>query len=89
MRHLNKPRGTRSIYAGQGSIDFTAAARSVLLAGCGADDDAERAPVQIKSNLATLTRPHRNLLGPRPLPGGALTGLATGPPDHDRPAPPP
>ena len=54
VRHLNKSRGTRSIYAGQGSIDFTAAARSVLLAGCGADDDAERALVHIKSNLAAL-----------------------------------
>ena len=54
VRHLNKSRGTRSIYAGQGSIDFTAAARSVLLAGCGADDDAERALVHIKSNLAAV-----------------------------------
>ena len=52
VRHLNKSRGSRSIYAGQGSIDFTAAARSVLLAGCGADDEAERALVHIKSNLA-------------------------------------
>jgi len=54
VRHLNKTRGSRSIYAGQGSIDFTAAARSVLLAGCGADDDAERALVHIKSNLAAV-----------------------------------
>ncbi len=54
VRHLNKSRGSRSIYAGQGSIDFTAAARSVLLAGCGADDDAERALVHIKSNLAAV-----------------------------------
>jgi putative DNA primase/helicase len=54
VRHLNKSRGTRSIYAGQGSIDFTAAARSVLLAGCGADDDAERALVHLKSNLVAV-----------------------------------
>jgi putative DNA primase/helicase len=54
VRHLTKSRGSRSIYAGQGSIDFAAAARSVLLAGCGADDDAERALVHIKSNLAEL-----------------------------------
>jgi putative DNA primase/helicase len=54
VRHLNKTRGNRSIYAGQGSIDFTAAARSVLLAGCGGDDSAERALVHIKSNLASL-----------------------------------
>ncbi len=52
VRHLTKSRGSRSIYAGQGSIDFAAAARSVLLAGCGADGDAERALVHIKSNLA-------------------------------------
>jgi putative DNA primase/helicase len=52
VRHLNKSRGSRSIYAGQGSIDFTAAARSVLLAGCGADGEIERALVHIKSNLA-------------------------------------
>ncbi|HVT19253.1 MAG TPA: hypothetical protein VHQ90_24120, partial [Thermoanaerobaculia bacterium] len=54
IRHLNKTRGTRSIYAGQGSIDFAAAARSVLLAGCCGDDAADRALVHIKSNLAGL-----------------------------------
>ncbi|HEV3459969.1 MAG TPA: AAA family ATPase [Thermoanaerobaculia bacterium] len=54
VRHLNKSRGNRSIYAGQGSIDFTAAARSVLLAGCGGDDAAARALVHIKCNLAAL-----------------------------------
>ncbi len=32
VRHINKAKGNRAIYAGQGSIDFTAAARSVLLA---------------------------------------------------------
>ncbi len=51
VRHLNKAKGTRSIYAGQGSIDFTAAARSVLLAGCARDDAAEHAMVHIKHNL--------------------------------------
>jgi hypothetical protein len=52
VRHLRKARGSRSIYAGQGSIDFTAAPRSVLLAGWGAEGEAERALVHIKSNLA-------------------------------------
>ncbi|HLX09584.1 MAG TPA: hypothetical protein VKY89_17150, partial [Thermoanaerobaculia bacterium] len=33
VRHLNKSRDTCRIYAAQGSIHFTAAARSVLLAG--------------------------------------------------------
>jgi putative DNA primase/helicase len=56
VRHLNKVKGGRCIYAGQGSIDFAAAARSVLLAGCAADDAGERALVHIKSNLAPLGR---------------------------------
>jgi RecA-family ATPase len=48
IRHINKSRGARSLYAGQGSIDFAAAARSVLLAGSSGDDDTERAVVHIK-----------------------------------------
>jgi hypothetical protein len=52
VRHLNKAKLGRAIYAGQGSIDFTAAARSVLLAGSSADDGAAHALVHIKSNLA-------------------------------------
>ncbi|HVT17865.1 MAG TPA: AAA family ATPase [Thermoanaerobaculia bacterium] len=56
VRHLNKVKGGRCIYAGQGSIDFAAAARSVLLAGCAADEPRERALVHIKSNLAPLGR---------------------------------
>jgi putative DNA primase/helicase len=38
VRHLNKAKPGRSIYPGQGSIDFTAAARSMLLAGSAPDD---------------------------------------------------
>jgi hypothetical protein len=52
IRHLSKAKTGRSIYAGQGSIDFTAAARSVLLAGSAADDPAQHALIHIKSNLA-------------------------------------
>jgi hypothetical protein len=52
VRHLSKAKGGRSIYAGQGSIDFTAAARSVLLAGSAADDPARRALIHIKCNVA-------------------------------------
>src|SRR5262249_12584392 len=37
VRHLNKAKLGRTLYAGQGSIDFTAAARSVLLAGSSAE----------------------------------------------------
>ena len=52
VRHVNKLKGGRAIYAGQGSIDFTAAARSVLLAGSAPGDASEHALIHIKSNLA-------------------------------------
>jgi putative DNA primase/helicase len=52
VRHVNKLKGGRAIYAGQGSIDFSAAARSVLLAGSAPGDASEHALIQIKSNLA-------------------------------------
>ncbi|HVT16581.1 MAG TPA: AAA family ATPase [Thermoanaerobaculia bacterium] len=56
VRHVNKAKGGRAIYAGQGSIDFTAAARSVLLAGSAAGDPQEHALLHIKSNLAASGR---------------------------------
>jgi hypothetical protein len=52
VRHLNKAKLGRAIYSGQGSIDFTAAARSVLLAGSSAEDGERHALIHIKSNLA-------------------------------------
>jgi hypothetical protein len=52
IRHLSKYGGAKSIYRGLGSIDFTAACRSVLLAGCDAENLQKRGIVQIKSNLA-------------------------------------
>lgn len=52
VRHLRKASGDKSIYRGLGSIDLTAAARSVLLAGRDPDDDNARAFAHIKSNLA-------------------------------------
>jgi putative DNA primase/helicase len=52
IRHLNKVKAGRSIYAGQGSIAFTGTARSVLLVGCAPDDPREHALVHLKSNLA-------------------------------------
>jgi len=52
VRHLTKGGQNKAIYRGIGSIDFTAACRSVLLAGCDAEDQASRALVHIKSNLA-------------------------------------
>ena len=42
----------KAIYRGIGSIDFTAAFRSVLLAGCDPEDANNLAIVHIKSNLA-------------------------------------
>lgn len=52
LRHITKARASRSIYAGQGSVDFIAAARSVLLAGSGPEDPNRHALVHLKSNLA-------------------------------------
>lgn len=53
VRHLSKSRGQgHALNAGIGSIDFTAAARSVLLVGRDPDDEAKRAIVQTKNNLA-------------------------------------
>jgi hypothetical protein len=54
IRHLTKGGKDRAIYRGIGSIDFTAACRSVLLVGCNPDDPSQRAVVQIKNNLAPL-----------------------------------
>lgn len=53
VRHLGKSRGGgHALSAGIGSIDFAAAARSVLLVGADPDDPSRRAIVQTKNNLA-------------------------------------
>ena len=52
IRHLGKSQADRAIYRGLGSIDFTAAARSVLLAGQDPNDPAKRALIHTKSSLA-------------------------------------
>ncbi|HEX7956344.1 MAG TPA: AAA family ATPase, partial [Pyrinomonadaceae bacterium] len=53
LRHLSKSKGGGdALNAGIGSIDITAAARSVLLVGRDPDDDKRRAIVQTKNNLA-------------------------------------
>jgi hypothetical protein len=56
VRHLNKG-GNKAIYRGGGSIDFTAAARSVLLVGADPADNRQRAVVQTKNNLAPKADP--------------------------------
>jgi RecA-family ATPase len=42
IRHLAKGSIMKPIYRGLGSIDFTASARSVLLAGCDPDNPQSR-----------------------------------------------
>ena len=50
--HLNKAQGNKSNYRGLGSIDFQAAARSVLIVGRLKDNPQVRVMVQDKSSLA-------------------------------------
>jgi hypothetical protein len=58
VRHLNKSRGGgNASNAGMGSVDFYAAARSVLLVGKDPDNESKRALCQIKNNLAALGEP--------------------------------
>jgi hypothetical protein len=58
VRHLNKSRGGGNAgNAGMGSVDFYAAARSVLLVGKDPDDESKRALCQIKNNLAAFGEP--------------------------------
>jgi hypothetical protein len=55
VRHLGKSRGGgHALNAGIGSIDFTAAARSVLLVGRDSDNGNKRGIVQTKNNLAPI-----------------------------------
>lgn len=55
--HLNKSRGSKANYRGLGSIDFEAAARSVLLVGRLKDDENIRVVAHEKSSLAPKGRP--------------------------------
>lgn len=50
--HMNKMQGAKSAYRGLGSIDFRAAARSVLLVGRSKEDSDVRVVVHDKSSLA-------------------------------------
>lgn len=54
IRHLNKGGSAKVLYRGMGSIDFTAAVRSILLAGHEGNNLSERALVHIKCNVAPL-----------------------------------
>ncbi|BAF61058.1 MAG: AAA family ATPase [Pelotomaculum sp.] len=52
IRHLGKSQQDRAIYRGLGSIDFAAAARSILLVGQHPDDEHRRVLAQSKNSLA-------------------------------------
>jgi archaellum biogenesis ATPase FlaH len=52
--HMNKGERSKGIYRGLGSIDITAAARSVLLIGKRQNDPDTRFMTQIKNNLTTF-----------------------------------
>jgi hypothetical protein len=52
VRHLTKGSMSKAIYRGLGSIDITAACRSVLMAGSDPENPQNKALVHIKSNLA-------------------------------------
>lgn len=51
IRHLNKGVG-KALYRGQGSVDFTAAARSVLVVAESLEDDTKKVLAHEKSSLA-------------------------------------
>ncbi|MBR5683591.1 MAG: AAA family ATPase [Ruminococcus sp.] len=55
--HMNKNMGTKAAYRGLGSIDLTAAARSVLLVARDKRDEDRRIVMQIKSSLAKEGKP--------------------------------
>lgn len=58
VRHLTKGnRDGSALFRGQGSIDITAAARSVLVAGTDPDDENLKVFMQIKNNLGPLGSP--------------------------------
>ena len=54
VRHISKASTNRAIHRGLGSIDFTGAVRSELLAGSDSSDPNRRALVHIKSNVGKL-----------------------------------
>jgi hypothetical protein len=52
VRHLNKSGGGKAIYRGGGSIAFTGAARSEMLAAEDPEEDTRRVLAQVKGNLS-------------------------------------
>lgn len=64
IRHLNKMQGQKSGHRGMGSVDFQAAARSVLLVGRTKEDPQLRIVVPDKSSLAPEGESIAFALGP-------------------------
>jgi hypothetical protein len=54
IRHLTKSAQDRAVYRGLGSIDFAAAARSILLAGQDPQNPRRRVMAHVKSSLAPV-----------------------------------
>jgi hypothetical protein len=54
VRHIGKARRDKALYAGLGSIDITAAMRSVLFLGQDPDNETRRVVAQSKANNAKL-----------------------------------
>ena len=50
--HMNKDRGGKALYRGLGSIDFSAAVRSILVVGRSREESSLRIVAHAKSNLA-------------------------------------
>lgn len=76
VRHLTKGGRDKAIYRGIGSIDFTAAARSVLSVGQSADDERTRVMVHIKSSTAPQGRSVTYTLARTRTPPFKWTGFA-------------
>lgn len=74
VRHLSKAPAGRAMYRGMGSIDFSAAARSILLAGQDPDDPAKRGIIHLKSSLAAAGPSIGFEIGPE---GFFWTGLSS------------
>ena len=55
--HMNKMQDSKAIYRGLGSVDLTAAARSVLLVARDPAHEENRVILQIKNSLAPMAKP--------------------------------
>ncbi len=54
VRHLNKSSQGKALYRGMGSIDFAAAARSILLVGQDPNEPSKRGLIHLKSSLEEM-----------------------------------